>query len=257
MLKTSAFDRNTSDRKIYVPSCSANLYKLSGEWRDYANDIIGEDLGEIITYPKRQIWYTTTDRKSINLSDAINSFGANIVSHTYENGKGVITFDGDVTKIGWEAFYNQDRLETVTLPSEVTLIDYGAFQDCSKLIGINIGNNVTEIGVNAFENCVLLYSVVIPDSVTKLHGYSFSRSGLAGVIIGKNVKSMGEHTFQNCYNMSLYCKPTEPPTIESNTFTLATIMWPKKIYVPSSYVGAYKTAENWKYFASIIEGYNE
>lgn len=245
------FNRVASDLKIYVPLNSATLYKITGQWEAFAKNIIGENLEDAVTCPQNQIWYTSTDGQIVTPNDS-NVFGANIVSNIYENGKGIITFDGAVTKIGWEAFSNCDRLVTISLPSEITLIDYGAFQDCSKLIGISLGNKVTKIGVNAFENCVMLYSIEIPDSVTILDRFSFSRSGIQGIIISKNIESMGEYAFQHCMG-NIYCKATVPPTIELNTLTLNL----KNIYVPSRYVSTYKNAENWKYFAKLIEGYNE
>jgi hypothetical protein len=50
-----------------------------------------------------EIWYTSTDGNIITPYKK-DVFGANIVSNTYENGKGIITFDGEVTSIGDSAF---------------------------------------------------------------------------------------------------------------------------------------------------------
>ena len=45
-----------------------------------------------------EIWYTSSDGNIVNPTEP-GGFDANIVSNTYENGKGVITFDGEVTRI--------------------------------------------------------------------------------------------------------------------------------------------------------------
>ena len=73
----------------------------------------GEENDDIIVdIPNNEIWYTSTDGEIVepysgnfnNNADALKTFGANIVSNTSKDGKGVIEFDGDVTKIGERAF---------------------------------------------------------------------------------------------------------------------------------------------------------
>ena len=62
--------------------------------------------------PSNEIWYTSSNGNVIkpysgyfnSNATAMQTFGANITSNTYENGVGVITFDGDVTTIGGSAF---------------------------------------------------------------------------------------------------------------------------------------------------------
>ena len=51
-----------------------------------------------------EIWYTSSDGRIITPYNK-DAFGVNIVSNVYENGKGVITFDSNVTEIGYQAFY--------------------------------------------------------------------------------------------------------------------------------------------------------
>ena len=49
--------------------------------------------------PVSEITYTSSDGKIVTPYSA-GAFGASIVSNVYENGKGVITFDGNITRIG-------------------------------------------------------------------------------------------------------------------------------------------------------------
>ena len=186
-------------------------------------------------YAKRIIFYTTSDNKVIILSET-DAFGANIVSNTYENGKGIITFDAPVTSIGSYAFYRYSSLTSVTIPDSVTSIGELAFSGCTGELIINskiietdytynnypansndgwlygsnftkltIGNNITKIGSYAFEDCSSLTSVTIPDSVTSIGRAAFSGcSSLTSVTIGKSVTSIGEWAFGFCSSLSAF-----------------------------------------------------
>ncbi|MDO5447879.1 MAG: leucine-rich repeat domain-containing protein, partial [Prevotellaceae bacterium] len=118
------------------------------------------------TIPNNQIWYTTTE--GVVLGTREDGFGANIVSNTYEDGKGVITFDADVTSIGEDAFIYNTILESIYLPNTVTTIGDFAFYCCGKLASVNIPNSVVSIGKGAFSPCHRLTSINIPKSVTSI-----------------------------------------------------------------------------------------
>ncbi|MBQ2240440.1 MAG: leucine-rich repeat domain-containing protein, partial [Alistipes sp.] len=96
------------------------------------------------TPPDNEIWYTTTDGSKIHINTN------NLVSNSYNNGRGVLKF--------------RDR---------VTIIGDGAFGGCSSLKSITIPDGVTEIGEYAFADCSSLTSITIPDSVTYIGGYAF------------------------------------------------------------------------------------
>ena len=76
-----------------------------------------------------EIWYTTTDNQPIDLSgiSGTNAFATTIAAHAYSGGKGVITFDGDVTKVAGNAFSNKSTLVSVSLPDKVTEVGTKAF----------------------------------------------------------------------------------------------------------------------------------
>lgn len=125
-----------------------------------------------------EIWYTTTDNKIVT-PDTRYGFGANIVSNTYQNGKGVITFDSDVKQIG-----------------------INTFNKCNTLVSIVLPNSVTEIGNYAFSmalNGGNLTSVTLPDSVTKIGAYAFYLSSkLSNINLPKNLITIDQNAFRNC-----------------------------------------------------------
>ena len=172
---------------------------LSVDWDTFQEITIVQNPASI-DIPNNQIWYTSTNGEIIlpyigrgnSYADALTSFGANIISNTYENGKGVITFDSDVTKIGECAFCGYyslpllpdsseesegltlcRNLATILIPNSVTTIGDYAFMNCNSLISVTAPNSVTTIGDCAFRDCNSLISVTIPDSVTTIGFQAF------------------------------------------------------------------------------------
>ena len=122
-----------------------------------------------------KIYYTTTDGKKMfpYKSDGA-TFGAILISNIYKDGVGVMTFDDDVTTIGYEAFRGCTSLTSVNIPDSVTTIGEDAFANCTSLTSVTIGDSVTTIGNYAFCYCTSLTSVNIPDSVTTIGENAFS-----------------------------------------------------------------------------------
>jgi len=191
------------------------------------NWIISKSIEMPITQkPKNVIYYTTSDGNVVKLitSHASDVFGANIVSNVYENGVGIITFDGDVTSIGYNAFSNyheepQDveggetstieedfdtgNMTSITIPDSVTSIEECAFSYCTSLTSVTIPNSVTSIGNEAFQYCSSLTSINIPDSVTNMaYGVFYECTNLTSVTIGNSVTRIEYDVFVGCTNLT-------------------------------------------------------
>ncbi len=218
---TNVFDYNGSDRKIYVPAGSVEAYKSAGYWSEYASAIVGYDFenGEIVeVQPNNEIWYTSSDGNVVT-PNRTDVFGANIKSNTYNNGKGVITFGGDVTTIGYETFYNCDRLTSIIIPNSVTSIGNEAFEDCTSLTSVNIPDSVTTIRSSAFAGCDSLTSVTIPDSVTTIGDSAFTYcDSLTSVTIGDGVTTIGYSAFSYCGSLTSITIPDSVTTIGNCAF---------------------------------------
>ncbi len=139
-----------------------------------------EALEIIIEAPENnEIWYTSTDGNTVapyggtdsKPLDIFATFGANIVSNTYKDGKGIITFDGPVTSIGDNAFYTQSTLSSITLPEGVTYIGNNALRR-TYLTSANIPHKVTSIGTFAFSE-TNIKNITIPESVTEINTSAF------------------------------------------------------------------------------------
>ena len=241
-LGQSVFNANVNGRKIYVPASSVDAYKSDATWSSYASDIVADT-----TVPSNQIHYTSTDGKVIT-PYSTNAFGANIVSNTYSNGKGVITFDGKVTKIGDYAFYQYGNptLSSLRMPDSVTEIGYYSFSNCENLTSITLSNSLTYIGY-AFSYCGIT-EITIPDSVTYVADHlfsfcddlkaiygkfastdnrclvvdgvlnSFAPSGLTSYSIPSGITTIGNYAFYDCKNLTSVTIPSSVTAIGHSAF---------------------------------------
>ena len=224
-----------------------------------------------------------TELLSIEIPDSITS----IDELAFEGCMGLIniTISDSVTAIGENAFRNCNKLTTFTIPDSVTSIGDEVFSYCHNLTNITIPNSVISIGECAFIGCYNLTAfygkytssdnrcLIIDGRII-----AFARSGLTEYVISNDVTSIGKYTFFDCSDLtkitipdsvtsieteafsycksmkSIYCKPTTPPTLSSNVFQRVSTS--ANIYVPTASVNAYKSAEIWSDYASMIVGYD-
>lgn len=184
--------------------------------------------------PVRQIWYTAT-QKVTPYNSGLDVFGANIISNEWDPStqEGVITFDSDVTKIGYQAFRDRSSLLSIKLPDAVTSIENHAFVLCSGLETVTIPDSVTEIDGQPFYNChnikafygkfasednhsLIVNGVLkkyasncsdsvcsVPDDVNVIEEYAFyGSSNLTDITISDNVRTIGKGAFYGCDNLT-------------------------------------------------------
>ncbi len=117
------------------------------------------------------------------------------------------------------AFYNNDKITTVTIPNSVTSIGGGAFYDCTRLTSITILASVTSIGGSTFYDCANLTSITIPASVTSIGQQVFHGcSSLASITIPASVTSIGDRAFGGCSNLTSITIPASVTSIGQQVF---------------------------------------
>lgn len=148
------FTFKTKEDQMAVRTIAKELTLSAGQVRN-VGEIKGlsfEDIPSDPLPPDDEIWYITSDG-SVAEPNRTDVFGAEILSNTYVDGKGVIKFDGEVTMVGKSAFWfcdKKDELTNVYIPESVTEIGASAFNGCSALTSFTIPKNVTKIGRAAF-----------------------------------------------------------------------------------------------------------
>jgi hypothetical protein len=189
------------------------------------------------------ITYRTTDSQIIPISESSSwaeSLGTDyIISHTFDNGVGKITFNKRLTQVGFNYVENNhsygDTLLEVTLPESITTIRSSAFMHCWDLQKINFPAGLTEIGHYAFGNCQSLTEVVIPRGVKTIEGYAFiGCSALKSLTIENGVEVIEEHAFEGCSELGEVIIPESVTMIEEYAFSnnvQANLVLPEKFYI--------------------------
>lgn len=148
-----------------------------------------------VNKPNNILYYTSSDGNVVKPFDE-TAFGAKILSNEYSGGMGRIIFDGPVTSIGRNAFYQNKTLKTIDLPETVSTIGDNAFNNCVQLNAISIPKSVASIGMAAFKQCHSLSEVDLPGNITVIEKETFYECWtLSNAKIPKKVKSIGEDAF--------------------------------------------------------------
>ena len=173
-----------------------------------AKSVSADEL--VVVMPNNEIWYKSSSGQipfecvwfyGEDLTTK-EIFGANIISHTYGGGKGVLTFDGPVTKLGSRSFDypygGEDHpLLGISLPNTITSVEKGTFQGCQNLVGF-YGDLASDDNMCLVVDGVLcacansdeeINSYTIPNSVITINPYVF-HPNIKSITLHNNVKSI-------------------------------------------------------------------
>ncbi len=182
--------------------------------------------------PDDEIWYVSDNSEIIPL-DAKVDFGAEIISHEYINGLGIIKFDGDVTKIDTRncgLMFTQGNLLKLVLPETIKSISVNPFYLQQNLVEF-MGPLASEDG-----KCLMLDGRIIafaqsgveeyktPDGATAIGPMAFYRNiYLKKIVISEGVKSIGREAFfcdiSDDTKLEEVYLPSTLETMEYYTFT--------------------------------------
>ena len=157
--------------------------------------------------PANEIWYTTTDGEPIEMFNS----SVDVISNTYEEGKGVIVFEEPITMIEEQSFLRRTRLRKIVIPEGVTFIGKKAFARCTSLQEVVIPSSVTKIMDRAFIDCNSLREVVIPEGVKKIKSWAFYNCESLEIVhlpVGvSEIDDSQDPAFENCDNLKAIYVP--------------------------------------------------
>lgn len=125
---------------------------------------------------------------------------------------------------------SQVNLEKVILPEGLQSIGAAAFRNCTSLTEINIPEGIKTLAVLVFQECTSLRNITIPASVDFIGPLAFSGAG----------------------EMTIRFLSTVPPKVEYADMHFLSTTTGKTIKVPPASVNAYKAAQTFVNYASII-----
>lgn len=131
---------------------------------------------ERISIPENEIWYTTTDSEELAFRHSSQYKENPITSHTYVDGKGVITFQEALTSIPEDGFVNCNKLKTIILPPRVKSLGRQAFSGCNYLTSIQLSDDLESIGEAALNSFSRMDSLFIPAKVSHIASNAFEHT---------------------------------------------------------------------------------
>ena len=244
---------NKTECVLYVPANSIEAYKAATGWNEFPKYEALSGGTQSGTWGSNITW-TLDDQGVLTLEgtgeiefDYFEQVPWKSLSFTK-----LVIGDG-ITKIGQQVFKGCKGMTSVTIPSSVTSIEYYAFWECTGLTSVTIPSSVTSIAECTFQECTGLTSVTIPSSVTSIGRSAFyGCRGLTSVTIPSSVTSIESGAFGGCTGLTKIESLAEtPPSCASNAFYRVNNC---VLTVPANSVEAYKAAEGWKEFYSIVAG---
>ena len=125
-----------------------------------------------------------------------------------------------VTEIGINAFYNQTKIQTVTVPGCIKQIGSGAFARCTNLTSAKIGEGVEELGDGIFNACPKLTELSLPLSVSRIESNPVSYCSKI-----KKIKIAKNHPYLEYLDGVLFTRPDHrllwyPPQKRDKEYTV-------------------------------------
>jgi hypothetical protein len=139
-----------------------------------------------------------------------------------------LTVPATLTETGYEAFSWNFSMTKATFEEGCTKVFDTMFHGNEKLSEVHLPNTIMEIQDRAFQSCTSLTSIILPATVTKI----------------------GEQAFNNCTALvNVTAENLTPVAITEEVFSNRANA---TLYVPEGCVAAYKAADYWKEFGTIM-----
>ena len=248
---------------------SRDLHTIIQAQADISGEYIAPDSVKTIA---DYAFYDCTALSSIILPDGLGSIGSFAISGC--SGLTTLSIPDNVRNIGKGAFYHNANLQSMHLPEGLEVIEQSVLAGCPKLNAVNIPEGVTTIGHYAFSNDSALTTMQIPEGVTYVGNEVFSNcKRLQTIDLPQSLVNMGSSVFDRCIALQsvtlhgnfqytsgnlfpfcnglqfIACEAIDPPVLRYlRNFDFEQVI----LYVPEESIAAYRTADVWKDFATIL-----
>ena len=207
---------------IYVPESAYDTYCNANVWSNYKSRIVTTEianksveaystegmsgvlnaigLNEVDKVVKLKVkgeinsYDITVFRDKMPLLNELDLSEATVVASSKPFYK---TYCTGNNSLGGYAFYDLDKLISVTLPKGLKIFGDYAFYDCEKLTTVDASHtDEISIGTGAFERCSKLENFVSPQKINNINGDAFhSCKKLENIELRKIFGSIGENAF--------------------------------------------------------------
>ena len=186
-----------------------------------------------------------------------------IGNRTFEFCRSLESFDmpNSVTSTGYQVFGYCNGLKSVHLSENLTTIESSMFLRCFKLQELDIPSSVTLVKSSAIDECTSLKKLKIGDKdatpgSTMIESYVLRECYSLDVLeLGANIDSIGRICFLDVDSLkTVICWSLTPPRCNDSwqTFNPAPNRLNATLYVPKESLEAYRTANEWKKFNTIV-----
>lgn len=225
--------------EIKVPCNSVHSYRISKGWNGLSNIITTYEPNcqETINYKARLYSSNGTLLTEIPRSSA--SSGINLTSaetQSYASTTYRLELGDCFGRIHNSAFKNFTHIQKVIIPNNVFFWNNESFRGCTSLTAVTLPENYSSyISNNAFQGCNKLKNITIPSGTTGIYDSAF-----IGCTSLQYIKILRENGIVFLQNTNALANTNNCP-----------------IYVPANLVNTYKSANNWKTYASRIQAIPE
>ena len=252
--------------------------KISGVTFNRSAKFIPDDtrIEEVNPYPPDdEMWYSTASGGPLSSIKKNICPGLTIVSNTYDNGYGILKFNGTVEAFREWAMWETSDLTELYIPSSVTATTYSCFRECQQLRKVVFAPGLRILGDSSVHHNEALQEVILPDTVKSIEkdalSYCYSLehidlppyletlgqsaflycTALKSIVLPSTLKSIGIYAFE--YDSSLESVTSLAPTPPAGSAEMFHYTGNCPIYVPAGSVDAYRSALYWREYASRIK----
>lgn len=139
-----------------------------------------------------------TDVQSLKLSGKLNDDDIYNLKNRLTN-----LYELDLEEVDWkdipvEQFRDKTNLLYVVLPANVQTIGNNAFYNCQRLRSLTFPGTLKSIGSYAFYRTYAFTDIILPEGLTSLGSYAFSGSRIKAITLPSTLKTISSYTFNEC-----------------------------------------------------------